>query len=106
MATYGPQSPTSQGLIPTYNPAGANDRVPPGVLLHITNANASSTVLTIITPGTFDGNLTLADRTVTIANATSQFVRVPNTDVYRDPADGLVGIQFSVTASVTYAVLT
>lgn len=108
MATYGPQQVPSTGLAPTYNPAGAGgDRVPPGALLHVKNGNAAALTLTLTTPLVLDGDLTVQDRAISGIPATTgeRFVRVPTNEVYRDPADGLVGLSWSVTASVTFAVL-
>lgn len=84
--------------------AGPGDRVYPGNVLHIKNANAAPTVLTMVTPATVDGDLAVADRTRTIANGTEAFLSVPRDAAYRD-ADGQVALTWSVTASVTFAVL-
>jgi hypothetical protein len=109
MTTRSPEQATSAGINATYYAAsGGGDRVPPGVLLHVKNGNASPLTVTLVTAGVADGDLAIPDRACTAIAATTGmgFIRVPNTDVYRDPADGLVGITWSVTASVTFAVLT
>lgn len=106
MATYTAQKPGSSGLAATYNAAGASgDRVPPGSLLHVKNANAAATDLTLATPQVHDGDLAVADRVVNVpATNGERFVRVPNNATYL-AADGLVDISWTVTASVTFAVL-
>lgn len=107
MATYAAQSVTDAALAATYNAAANGDKVPPGVLLHVKNANAASLTVTINTPKTLRGDLQVDQRTFTVPATTGErFFRVPDDDTYRDPTDGLVTIStWSVTASVTYAVL-
>lgn len=106
MADRSPQAFTETVLQPTYYAAsgGGGDRVRPGVVLHIKNANAASTVLTMATPAVADGDLAIADRTRTIVNGTEAFLAVPKDHVYRD-IDGMVGLTWSVTTTVTFAVL-
>jgi len=96
------------GLI---NPAGttpaATDRVAPGSMLLVRNGNAAGCVVTILSMDTADGDLTVSDRAQTSIPATTGLgvIRVPNSPVYTDPADGLVAVSFSVQTSVTYTVL-
>lgn len=106
MADRSPQTFTETLLQPTYYAAsgGGGDRVRPGVVLHIKNANAASTVLTMATPATVDGDLAVADRTYTITAGTQPFLVVPKDHAYRD-VDGMVSLSWSVTATVTFAVL-
>lgn len=106
MATYTAQKIGSTGLGATYNAAsGTGDRVPPGSLLHVKNGNAAATDLTLVTPQVHDTDLAVADRVVTIpATNGERFVRVPDNTIYR-AADGLVDITWTVTATVTFAVL-
>lgn len=106
MATYSAQKVGSTGLAATYNAAASGgDRVPPGALLHVKNANAAAVDLTLATPIVHDGDLAVADRVVSVPASTGErFVRVPDNTVYR-AADGLVDITWSVVTSVTFAVL-
>lgn len=105
MADRSPQTFTEAVLLPTYHAAsGGGDRVRPGVVLHIKNANVANTVLTMATPGTVDGDLAIADRTRTITAGTEPFLVVPKDQAYRD-GDGMVALSWSVTATVTFAVL-
>ena len=99
------------GLAPVYTAVAAADRVPPGSVLHYKNASATAVTLTLIATDTADGDLVVSDRAIVSLPAIAGsvpgmvFVRVPNAWPYVDPADGLVGITASPTASVTVAVL-
>jgi hypothetical protein len=105
MADRSPQTFTETVTAATYHAAsGGGDRVRPGVVLHVKNANAAPTVLTMVTPATVDGDLAVADRTRTFPNATENFMVVPKDHAYRD-GDGMVALSWSVTATVTFAVL-
>jgi hypothetical protein len=106
MATYTAESPTETGLIAAQRSPANGDKIPGGVTLVITNNNAGSLTLTITTPQTVHGDLTVADRTVTVATTQVAFVRIPNDSTYVSASDGLVTLAtWSVTSSVTYAVI-
>ncbi len=105
MADRAPQTFTETVLTATYYAASAGgDRVRPGSVLHVKNGNAAPTVITMVTPATVDGDLAVADRTRTVTNGTEAFIAVPKDQAYRD-ADGMVALSWSVTATVTFAVL-
>lgn len=106
MATYAAQSVTDAALAATYNPAANGDKVPLGSLLHVKNANGAVLTVTIDTPKTLRGDLNVDQRTFTVPATTGErFFRIPDDDTYRG-TDGLATIStWSVTASVTYAVL-
>lgn len=106
MADRSAQAFTEAVLQPTYYAAsgGGGDRVHPGNILHVKNGNAASAVITMVTPGTVDVDLAVADRTRTVTNGTDAFLVVPRDQAYRD-ADGMVQLTWSVTSSVTFAVL-
>jgi hypothetical protein len=106
MADRMPQTISETVLQATYHApsGGAGDRVRPGSVLHVKNANAASVVITMVTPGTVDADLAIADRTRTVTNGTEAFLTVPKDRAYRD-ADGLVQLTWSVTSSVTFASL-
>jgi hypothetical protein len=107
MASRSPELVTSLGIAGTYYAAtigGGGDRVPPGALLHVKTAGTATT-LTLFTNAVIDGDLTIADRTVSLAATDAKFVRVPTLDAYRDPSDGLVLLNWSAVTAVTFAVL-
>lgn len=107
MADRSPQNLGETLLTPTYYPAtaGAGDRVQPGAILHIKNANAAALTITFVTPGTVDVDLAIADRTRgPIGAGTDAFITVPKDPAYRD-VDRLVQITWSVTSSVTFATM-
>ena len=73
-----------------------------GVFLAVKNADASSHTVTLATPQTVDGDLAVADRTVTVAAGKTRFI--PVTDRYRDPSTGRCAITYDAVTSVTVAV--
>lgn len=69
----------------------------------VKNDSGASVTATLVTPGTVDGDLAIADRTFTIAANT--IGGIPVTDRYRDPVTGLASITYSATTSVNVAVI-
>ena len=69
----------------------------------ITNANASTRTLTIVTQATTDG-LAVADRTVTIAGTDDTFIADLDRNVYND-SSGRVQLTYSTEADLTIAIL-
>ncbi len=105
MATLATQSITTAGVVASYvTPSGGGDRFQPaaGTFIHIKNGNASSCTITITTPFTMDG-LALADRAITVAGTTEQFIAVPDT-LYRS-SDGLGDFVVAPITTVTVAVV-
>lgn len=74
-----------------------------GIFLVVKNADASSHTVTLVTPGTVDGDLAVADRAVTVAAGKTQMI--PLTATYRDPATGRASITYDAVTSVTVAVI-
>jgi hypothetical protein len=108
MAAYAAQAIPKAGLNATYNAAaGGGDRVPPGSIMHVKNGNGSALTVTLVTLDNADGDLVVTDRACTSITATTgmAFIVIPRTWPYVDPADGLVGITWSVSATVTFAVV-
>ncbi len=96
--------PQIGGLAPTYTAAAAGgDRVPAGdgVLIVVRNTSAAAITVTLVTPGTVEGDLAIADRTYTVAatNGERMFPVGPN---YR-AADGLADLTYSAAAGLTVA---
>lgn len=107
MATRSPQASNSTGVALSFFAAANGDKVPPGCGLIVRNTSGAGITLTLVTPLVLDGDLTVQDRTTGTVAATTgvNYIKVPNSEVYRDPVDGLVTINFSATANVDYAVI-
>jgi hypothetical protein len=73
------------------------------VQLYVKNGSGSSITVTLATPGTVDGDLAIADRTVTVAAGAE--TAVPMTDLYRNPSTGVASITYSAVTTVTVAVV-
>lgn len=76
-----------------------------GTFLLVKNANAAACTVTLVTPGQVDGRLAVADSTFTVAANTGLGVIPLIPSLYADPTTGLATINYSVTASVTSAVV-
>src|SRR5690349_12331002 len=74
-----------------------------GVLLVVKNGDASSHTVTLATPGTVDGDLAVADRTITVAAGKTELI--PVTSRYRDPSSGRAAITYDGVTSVTVGVV-
>jgi hypothetical protein len=74
-----------------------------GVFLYVSNTSGSSINVTLATPGTVDGDLAIADRTVAVANSATTLI--PLTSLYRNPATGRALVTCSATTGVAVAVL-
>ncbi|WP_426568091.1 hypothetical protein [Streptomyces canus] len=73
-----------------------------GVELAVKNGSGASVTVTLATPETVDGDLAVADRTVTVPAAGE--MTIPITDRYRNPSTGRCAITYSAVTSVTVAV--
>ncbi|HEX6468617.1 MAG TPA: hypothetical protein VF069_05925 [Streptosporangiaceae bacterium] len=108
MALLATQYPTTQGTVVTYAAAsgGGGDTFVPAdnAVLHVKNGGGSSTNVTLATPSTVDGDLTVQDRVVAVANGADKFIRIPPA-IYRDASTGVGTVTYSVTTSVTVAVI-
>lgn len=107
MATRAPQALGSKGVALTFHAAANGDKVPPGCKLVVRNTSGAGITVTFVTPLVLDGDLTVSDRVSNTVAATTGVngLDVPNNEIYRDPADGLVTINFSATTNVDYAVI-
>jgi len=105
MTNWVAEFPTEQGIIPTMRTPTASDTVPGGVVLDIRNGSGSTLTVTIVTPQLIRGDLAVTDRVVSILTTANKYVFIPNNETYVDQTTGLVTVQFSVQASVTYAVM-
>lgn len=82
-------------------PAGDTCATGDDVRALIKNDAGASIVATLVTPGVVDGDLAIADRTLTVAAGT--IGAIPVTDRYRDPVTGLATITYSSATSVNVA---
>jgi phage tail sheath gpL-like len=98
------QQITETGTTATYSAVNASETVNPDdrVALHVKNANASPTNVTIVVPGTTYGQAN-PDIVTAVANATEKFIKIP--PAVADPATSLITVTYSVTASVTAALV-
>jgi hypothetical protein len=88
---------------PAVNAGGDQCATGPDVKLLVKNTSGVSTTVTLVTPGTVDGDLAIAERVFTVAAAGEQGVQV--TDRYKDPATGLASFTCSPSTSVFAAVI-
>lgn len=103
MATLTAQTVTSSGTEPTViTPAAGGDKVPPGSRVRVSNGSAAEITVTLSTHKTADGDLTIPDRTITIAAAGVRNILAGG--FYTNPDDGLVDIASSAQTDVAYEV--
>lgn len=76
-----------------------------GTFLYVKNANASACVVTLATPGIVDGRLAIADSTFSVAGTTGIGMIPLVASLYADPVTGLATVTYSVTATVSVAVV-
>jgi hypothetical protein len=105
MATVATEPVPTTGLDATANAATptTGDKVRPDSIIRAINGSGGAVTMTMVTPQTVDGDLAVADRDVAIPAGEHRFIRA--TATYRNPADGLVTITWSATASVTFEVI-
>ena len=83
--------------------AGGGDTMVGGSarFLYVNNGGGSPITVTLATPETVEGALAVADRAITVTNATFRIIPVPSR--YNDPSTGLTSITYSGVTSVTVA---
>lgn len=105
MADFDAEQVTSSGLDATANAAtGTGDTVPGDVTLRVNNADASAHTVTVVTPGTVDGDLAVADRDVVVPAGEARYIRVPRRP-YEDPATGRASLTYDSATGVTVEVI-
>jgi hypothetical protein len=105
MTTRATQKVTSAGVTGTYFTPTATDRFAPGSIIDVRNANAGVCNVTQTPVGTVEQATVAGIAVVVPATTGQQFIFITDSADYRDPVDGLVGVTFSVTASVTVAAI-
>lgn len=100
-----PNAGADIGAVPIAATNGDTAACGPGTFLYVKNANASACVVTLVTPGTVDGRLAIADSTFSVAATTGIGLIPLIANLYADPVTGLATITYSVTATVSVAVV-
>ena len=93
------------GSVPVAATNGDTAACGSGTFLYVKNANASTCTVTLTTPGQVDGRLAVADSSFTVAANTGIGIIPLIASLYADPTTGLATINYSVTSSVTVAVV-
>ena len=107
MAALSAQSVTTTGTVLTFNTCAAGgDTVPYGSTVLFRNTDPATVTVTMVTPGSVDDNLAVADRTFTVAQNAIVAVQ-PDRD-YRNDAAGAshntVAFTYSGVTALTAAV--
>jgi hypothetical protein len=77
----------------TPNVGGDDCATGQGVFLLVKNTSGGALTVTLATPQVVDGDLTVSDRTFTVAATTGQSV-IPVPDLYRSPSTGRAAITY------------
>lgn len=107
MATRATEVVDIDGLNATYHAAsGGGDQFTPGerTFLHVKNDNAASCTVTVTTPGTVVGQA-IADVAVAVPAGQERFIGPFSAEHFGAADDGLADVSWSVSASVTFAVV-
>lgn len=108
MATVTAEAISASGLNATYNAASASDKVLSGddVFIHVKNAGASPTTVTLVTPRSIEG-VAISDPQITVPAGEDRFIGPLSRGLFGNGADSyLATINFSNITSVTFAALT
>jgi hypothetical protein len=110
MALLTAQSIVKTGLAPVYSAVNSSDTiaVANGVqtFLHVKNGNASPSVVTLVDNGKTPAGSAATNPTVSVPATTGDRMIGPISAALADPTTGLVTVQYSVTATVTAALVT
>lgn len=109
MALLTPQAMSRSGLNVTYSAVNSTDTIaqPSGsvLFLHVKNANAASCTVTIADGGKTPAGSSAQNPTVSVPSTTGDRMIGPIPGIMADPTTGLVTVSYSVTASVTAALV-
>lgn len=101
---------TMQQIVPpklqaTYSAVNSTDTVPLNdhLFLHVFNANAGTLTVTLTDPGKTPAGSSATNPTTTLATGTNAFIPI-NISLF-DPNTGVATVGYSLTASVTAALL-
>jgi hypothetical protein len=107
MATLSTQVVALTGLNPTYGAAtGGGDKCEVGdrVFLHVKNGSASSITVTLTATAALRGQ-SVSNVTVAVPASAERMIGPLSADLLQSPTDGLCGIGYSASATVTVAAL-
>lgn len=106
MALLSKQQVTVTGLTPTYSAVNASDTINPDedLFLHVKNSNAGTCTVTLVDKSVTPAGSAAANPTVAIPTGQERMIG-PIPSVMLDPTTGLITVQYSVTSSVTAALL-
>lgn len=109
MALLTPQVVARTGLAPAYTAANSSDTVTPVVgsllFLHVKNANASACTVTLVDAGRTPAGSSAANPTVVVPATTGDRMIGPLPSTMADPVTGVITVNYSITASVTAALV-
>lgn len=106
MALLAAQAVVAPSLTPVYTAVNSSDTITPdvGLFLHVKNANASACTVTITDAGTTPGGSPASNPTVSVPASTGDRM-IPIQPGYVNPTTGLITVSYSITASVTAALV-
>ena len=106
MAVLAVQRVVDTGLAPVYTAVSAADDVEcDDVVVHVKNGNAAVCNVTIVTPGSIDGDLAVPDRVVAVPAGTDKFIGPFPSKIFKSPSTGKARLTYSVLPTVTIAAL-
>lgn len=109
MALLTPQVVSRAGLAPTYSAVNSTDTISPVVgsllFLHVKNANAAACSVTPVDAGKTPAGSSASSSAVTVPASTGDRMIGPLPATMADPVTGLISVTYSVTASVTAALV-
>lgn len=110
MALLTAQGVVKTGLAPVYSAVNATDTiaVANGVqtFLHVKNGNAGACTVTLVDNGKTPAGSSATNPTVSVPATTGDRMIGPISAALADPATGLVSVTYSVTPTVTAALIT
>lgn len=109
MALLTPQVASRAGLAPVYSAVTASDTIAQAggvaTFLHVKNANAAACTVTLVDGGKTPAGSAAANPTVVVPATTGDRMIGPLPNSLADPSTGLITVQYSVTPSVTAALV-
>ncbi len=106
MALGAVQSVVGSGITPSYATPGSTEDITPsgGLVLHVKNANVASLTVTVTDAGTTPAGSAATNPTLTVGANTGDRMMYLN-PALASPTTGLIHLAFSITSSVTAALL-